>query len=82
MNTHRPAPPVVLGRPSDATALVDFVPVGADRARTAPPTAGVSLASEALPTEGNDSSRRVWLSVLVFVVLLSGLILLARLFGG
>jgi serine/threonine-protein kinase len=79
--------PVVEARPSDATALVDFVPVGASRPsikpkpRSAPPAIAPSAPVGLAPAEQSGGGRQLLLTALVFVALLLGLLLLARLFG-
>jgi serine/threonine-protein kinase len=69
-------------RPSDATALVDFVPHGAARpsARVAPTTAPQRDVTPT-PAPQESSSRHALMTALVFVVLILTLLLAARLLG-
>lgn len=75
-------PTAQVPRPSDATALVDFVPHGAARssARAAPTTAPQRDVTPA-PAPQESSSRHALMTALVFVVLILTLLLAARLLG-
>jgi eukaryotic-like serine/threonine-protein kinase len=69
-------------RPSDATALVEFVPHGARRpsGRAAPTTPPRRL-SQPTPAEPSSNTRQSLLTAVVFLALILGLLLAARLFG-
>lgn len=67
-------------RPSDATALMDFVPVGAEPPAKVRPEAPASASESLVPAAASATGRTVW-TALVFIALILSLLAALRLVG-
>jgi hypothetical protein len=68
-------------RPSDATALVDFVPVGAQAPTQPPARRSPPVMSSPLTTDSGSGTRHLVMTAVVFVAIIMALLVALRLFS-